>query len=70
MTLNEAIIGQEYKIESITTEDEELKAFLLTLGCFEGGTVTVVSEKSNNIVLAIKDGRYCIDRELAAVVNI
>lgn len=70
MSLNEAVLGREYKVSEINTDDAELKDFLLTLGCFEGEAITVVSEKQRSVVVAIKDGRYCLDRELASVVLI
>ena len=58
MTLLEAQLGQEYLIRSIATEDEELNAFLFSLGCYSGEPITVVSHKRNSCVVAIKDGRY------------
>ena len=43
MTLKEALEGTEYKIQRIDTDDEELNAFLFSLGCNEGEPITVVS---------------------------
>ena len=43
MTLVDAIEGEEYKIKNIDTQDDELKSFLFTLGCYEGESITVVS---------------------------
>ena len=34
MTLNNADIGREYIIRAIDTDDEEMDAFLFSLGCF------------------------------------
>ena len=41
MTLKEALEGTEYKIQRIDTDDEELNAFLFSLGCYEGEPITV-----------------------------
>lgn len=70
MTLYDAELGKEYVVKSILAEDEELKSFLFTLGCYEGSLATVVSKRHRNIVLVIKDARYSIDRELANTIEI
>lgn len=70
MTLNEAQEGKEYIIRQIETEDEELDDFLFSLGCYSGEPITVVSRKKNNCVVAIKDGRYNIDSQLAGAIHI
>ena len=36
MTLRSAEIGKEYIIRGIETDDEELDAFLFSLGCYSG----------------------------------
>ncbi len=58
----------EYKILSIESDDEELDAFLFSLGCYAGEPITVVSKNKSNCVLSIKDGRYNIDKQLAEVI--
>ena len=68
MTLAEAEVGEEYIIKDIATDDEELNAFLFTLGCYSGEPVTVVSRKKRSCVISIKDGRYNIDHELASAI--
>ena len=65
MTLNEATEGQEYIIQNILTDDEELNSFLFSLGCYTGEPITVVSRKKSNCVVSIKDGLYSIDKYLA-----
>lgn len=65
MTLNEAQIGEEYIVREIQTDDEELDAFLFSLGCYSGEPITVVSRKKRSCVVSIKDGRYNIDNFLA-----
>ena len=65
MTLLDALDGQEYIIKQINTDDEELNAFLFSLGCYVGEPVTVVSHLKGGCVVSIKDGRYNIDNQLA-----
>ena len=57
MTLNNADAGREYIIRAIDTDDEEMDAFLFSLGCFSGEPITVVSRLKGGCVVAIKDGR-------------
>jgi ferrous iron transport protein A len=70
MTLKNAEEGKEYIIESITTYDEELDAFLFSLGCYSGEPITVISHLKGGCVVSIKDGRYTIDHELAQAITI
>ena len=68
MSLASAIEGQEYIIRDIVTEDEELDAFLFSLGCYSGEPVTVVQKLKRSCVVSIKDGRYNIDNNLASAI--
>lgn len=68
MNLTEAQIGEEYIIKEIVTDDEELDAFLFTLGCYSGEPITVVSKVKGGCVVSIKDGRYNIDNQLAEAI--
>ena len=69
MNLTMAQEGKEYIIQRIETDDEELDAFLFSLGCYSGEPITVVSRKKNCVV-SIKDGRYNIDNQLAEAIII
>lgn len=70
MNLREVHEGQEYIISRIETDDEELNAFLFSLGCYSGETITVVRRLKSGCVVAIKDGRYNIDNQLAEAIII
>ena len=70
MTLKNAVEGKEYIIQGIETDDEELNAFLFSLGCYSGEQITVVSHMKNSCVVSIKDGRYNIDHQLADAILI
>ena len=65
MTLRNVEEGKEYIINRITTDDEELNAFLFSLGCYSGEPITVVTRRKHGCVVSIKDGRYNIDNDLA-----
>ena len=65
MTLLDAKEGEEYIVKEISTDDEELEAFLFSLGCYIGEPITVVSHLKGGCVVSIKDGRYNIDTDLA-----
>lgn len=70
MTLTDALEGKEYIIQQIHTEDEELNAFLFSLGCYTGEPITVISHLKGGCVVSIKDGRYNMDKQLAAAIMI
>ena len=70
MTLRDAIEGQEYIIKEICTDDEELNAFLFSLGCYSGETITVVTRRRSGCTVSIEDGRYNIDNQLAEAILI
>ena len=68
MNLTTAIEGKEYIIKNIVTDDEELDAFLFSLGCYSGEPITVISRLRSSCVVSIKDGRYNIDNNLAEAI--
>ena len=68
MTLKDAIEGKEYIIQQIETDDEELNAFLFSLGCYSGEPITVISHLKGGCIVSIKDGRYNIDNQLAKAI--
>ena len=70
MNLTEANVGEEYIIKEIVTEDEEMNAFLFSLGCYGGEPITVVQRRKGGCVVSIKDARYNIDTELAKAISI
>ncbi len=68
MRLQEAPKGQEQIIKAILTRDEELNSFLFSLGCYSGEPITVISRRKDGCIVAIKDGRYNMDRQLAEAI--
>lgn len=70
MNLTQAIEEKEYIIKDITTDDEELDAFLFSLGCYSGEAITVISHMKSGCIVSIKDARYNIDKNLAKAIII
>jgi ferrous iron transport protein A len=70
MNLTNAEEGREYIISAIVTDDEELNSFLFSLGCYAGEPITVIKRRRSGCVVAIKDGRYNIDHQLAEAIQI
>ena len=68
MTLKTAELGKEYIVQRIETDDEDLDAFLFSLGCYSGEPITVVSRRRGSCTVSIKDGRYNIDEQLAQAI--
>ena len=70
MNLIDASIGEEYTVVSINTGDEELEAFLFSLGCYSGEPITVIARRKGGCTVSIKDARYNIDNQLADAILI
>lgn len=70
MTLLDAVEGTEYIVKGIVTDDEELNAFLFSLGCYSGEPITVVAHRKSGCTVSIKDARYNIDNQLAEAIAI
>ena len=70
MNLNTTELCKEYIIDRIETNDEELNSFLFSLGCYSGEPITVISRRRGSCIVAIKDGRYTIDHNLAEAIRV
>ena len=70
MNLFNAELGKEYLVENIHTNDDEINSFLFTLGCYKGESITVISRLKSSLIVAIKDGRYNIDKPLAESITV
>ena len=68
MNLSVAEEGKQFIIQRIETDDEDLNAFLFSLGCYSGEPITVVSRRKGGCTVSIKDGRYNIDNQLAEAI--
>ena len=56
VNLMDAEIGTEYVIREIMTEDEEMDAFLFSLGCYSGEPITVISRHDRGCFIRTRDG--------------
>ncbi len=70
MNLTNVQEGMEYIVKSIDTDDEELNAFLFSLGCYSGQPITVISRRKRGCTVSVKDGRYNIDNQLAEAITV
>ena len=70
MNLMEATVGTVYTVNSIGIEDEELKSFLFTLGCYGGEPLTVIKKRQSGCIVSIKNARYSIDANLARAITV
>ena len=70
MNLRQVQVGKEYIIREIGTDDEELDAFLFSLGCYSGEPITVITHLKGGCIVSIKDGRYSIDKQLAKAITV
>ena len=70
MTLRDASENQLYTVRGVETDDAELESFLFSLGCYSGEAVSVVCKRKSNLIIMIKNGRYCIDSRLASAILI
>ena len=70
MNLMKVEEGKEYIIRAIDTDDEEMNAFLFSLGCYSGEAITVITHRRGGCTVSIKDARYNIDKELAEAIII
>ena len=70
MKLSEAREGEEYIVKEVITDDEELNAFLFSLGCYSGEPITVIAHRKGGYVVFIKDARYNMDTDLAQAISI
>lgn len=70
MNLHDAVEGKEYIVTAIDIDDDELCAFLFSLGCYGGEPITVISRKKNSLTVSIKDARYNIDSALAKAIKV
>ena len=70
MNLLDAREGEEYIVKDVVTDDEEMTAFLFSLGCYSGEPITVVSHRKGGCVVSVKDGRYSLDTDLAQAISI
>lgn len=69
MPLTMANTGEENMIKKVGG-NPEIRKFLENLGFVPGGTVTVVSEISGNVIVNVKESRVAVSKEMASKIMI
>lgn len=69
MPLTLATAGEENIIKKVGGNPETRK-FLESLGFVAGGTVTVISEISGNVIVNVKESRVAVSKEMASKIMV
>ena len=69
MPLTLATAGEENIIKKVGGNPETRK-FLENLGFVAGGTVTVISEISGNVIVNVKESRVAVSKEMASKIMV
>ena len=69
MPLTLATAGEENIIKKVGGNPETRK-FLENLGFVAGGTVTVISEISGNVIVNVKESRVAVSKEVASKIMV
>ena len=56
--------NRELEIRKVIAEDK-VKKHLYELGITVGSKITLLSSTGGNVIVAVKEGRLCLDRTLA-----
>ena len=65
MPITIAPVGREFKVRKVGAESK-IKKHLSELGITEGCEVTLLSSSGGNVIIIVKEGRLCLDRNLAS----
>ena len=69
MPLTMARSGEAATVKEIHGK-ENIRRFLESLGVVAGGTVSIVSEISGNLIVSVKDTRVALSRSMAGCIMI
>lgn len=64
MPLVMAPFNKEMEIKKVSAEDKTRK-HLMEIGITEGSKITLVSGSAKGVIVIVKEGRLCLDGELA-----
>ncbi len=56
--------GSELLVRKVAAE-EKVKKHLHEMGICEGGKITLISSSGGNVIVVVKEGRVCLDKNLA-----
>lgn len=69
MPLSFASAGEANTVKKIKGKDDT-RRFLSSLGFVEGGSVTVISQLGENLIVNVKDTRVALSRDMASRIMI
>lgn len=64
MPIHIAPCGTELLVRKVGA-DEKVRKHLQELGISEGSKITLVSSSGGNVIVIVKEGRLCLDKNLA-----
>lgn len=67
MTLSSMKPGNDRTIRAVTGT-EKIRSFLLSLGCYEGQPIRLVSILAGNYIVEIRNSRFALDRGMASAI--
>ncbi len=50
--------------------DDKVKKHLSRLGIYEGCKITVLSNSGGNVIVEVKEGRLCLDKNTAGKISV
>lgn len=56
--------GKELKVRKVGADDK-VRKHLNELGICEGEKITLISSSGGNVIVIVKEGRLCLDKNLA-----
>ncbi|MEX1377808.1 MAG: FeoA family protein [Eubacteriales bacterium] len=70
MPLSQMKFNKTYVVHKIEVEQDDIRNFLFSLGCYPGEKITIISKMASNYIVNIKDARYSIDKDLAKAIMV
>lgn len=70
MSILDLKCGEKAIIKDIQMDNEEVKAFLFTLGCYSGEEISLIANNKKTCTVMIKDTKYSIDLQIASAIII
>lgn len=69
-SLSDGKLNKTYVVDKIQVEQDDMREFLFSLGCYPGEKITIISKLASNLIINVKDARYSIDQDLAKAIYV
>lgn len=69
MILGQCEFNKKYFVEKIECNEKEAR-YLLTLGCYAGSEILIISKVSNNYIVKILDSKYGINEKIVNKIKV